>query len=161
MITVVLPVETHTPPLVTLLSDLVPAAVDGLVKAVVLSGDDSPALRSLCDDSGAVLVSASGSRGQRLAAGCAAARGDWILTLDPETVLPEGWRGPIERHLTAGGGQAAWLPRHGLWARLAAPPLGVLVRLQDYRAAGGFKSGEGAERTLIRTLGAKRLTGPF
>jgi hypothetical protein len=157
MITVVVPVQRHSPPLVSLLSDLVPAAVDGLVKAVVLAGDGGEALRSLSDDSGAVLVSVSGDRGRQLAAGCAVARGDWILTLDPDAVLAEGWRGPIERHLTAGGGAAAWLSKPGLLARLTVQPLGVLVRRLDYEAAGGFKPGEGAEKALIRKLGARRL----
>jgi hypothetical protein len=157
MITVVVPVQRHSPPLVSLLSDLVPAAVDGLVKAVVLAGDDGEALRSLSDDSGAVLVSVSGDRGRQLAAACAAVRGDWILTLDPETVLPEGWRAPVEKHLTGGAGAAAWLSRPGVLARLTTLPLGVLVRRLDYEAAGGFKPGQGAEKALIRTLGAKRI----
>lgn len=157
MITVVLPVQQHSPPLVSLLSDLVPAAVDGLVKAVVLAGDDGEALRSLSEDSGAVLVSVSGDRGRQLAAGCAAVRSDWILTLDPETMLPEGWRAPIEKHLTGGAGAAAWLSKPGLLARLMSPPLGVLVRRLDYEKAGGFKPGQGAEKALIRAVGARRV----
>jgi hypothetical protein len=157
MITVVIPVLRHSPPLVSLLSDLVPAAVDGLVKAVVLAGDDGEALRSLSDDSGAVLVSVSGDRGRQLAAGCRAVRGDWILTLDPEAVLVDGWRAPIEKHLAGGAGAAAWLSKPGFVARLTGAPLGVLVRSRDYEATGGFRPGEGAEKALIRKLGAKRL----
>jgi hypothetical protein len=157
MITVVIPVQRHSPPLVSLLSDLVPAAVDGLVKAVVLAGDDGEALRSLADDSGAVLASVSGDRGRQLAAGCAAVRSDWILTLDAETVLPDGWRALIEKHLAGGAGAPAWLSKSGVFARLIGPPLGVLVRKLDYEAAGGFRPGEAAEKALIRALGAKRL----
>jgi len=157
MITIVIPVQRHSPPLVNLLSDLVPAAVDGLVKAVVLAGDDGEALRSLSEDSGAVLASVSGDRGRQLAAGCAAVRSDWILTLDPDTVLPDGWRAPIEKHLTGGAGAAAWWSKPGLVARLMVQPVGVLVRRLDYEASGGFKPGESAEKALIRALGAKRL----
>jgi hypothetical protein len=157
MITVVIPVQRHSPPLVSLLSSLVPAAVDSLVKAVVLAGDDGEALRSLSDDSGAVLVSVSGDRGRQLAAGCLVVRSDWILTLDPEAVLIEGWRAPIEKHLAGGAGAPAWLPKAGFAARLTGAPLGVLVRRLDYEAMGGFEPGEGAEKALIRALGARRL----
>lgn len=157
MITVVIPIQRHAPPLVALLSDLVPAAVDGLVKTVVLVGDDGDALRALSDGSGAVLVRVSGDRGTQLAAGCLAARGDWILTLDPETVLSEGWRAPIEKHLMGGAGAAGWLPKPGFIASFTSQPLGVLVRRLDYEAAGGFKPGETAEKALIRKLGAKRI----
>ena len=76
---------------------------------------------------------------------------------EQETVLPDGWRAPIEKHLSGGAGAAAWLSRPGFLARLTVTPLGVLVRRLDYEAAGGFKPGESAEKALIRALGAKRL----
>jgi len=137
---------------------LVPAAIDGLVKEVIVAGGgEDPMVLNLVEDSGARLVAADGDRGTRLAAGCAGARGDWILALDPATPLPDGWRAPVEAHLERGGGRAAWLGAPGLANRLSGRMLGLLARRTDYDAAGGFKPGSRPERALARALGAKRI----
>ena len=78
MISVVLVASEDLPGLAAQMALLVPAAVDGLVKEVILVADGEPGVEALVEDSGARLVTTSGDR---LAAGAAAARGDWILTL--------------------------------------------------------------------------------
>ena len=140
------------------LAALVPAAVDGLVKTViVVPAQTDRAVLALVEDSGARLVSASGDRGARLAAGAAVASGDWILTLDPALDLPEDWRGPVEAHLAGGGGSPAWFGPPGLVDRLTGRALGVLVRRADYTAGGGFAPGDRPEKALIRALRARRI----
>ena len=78
MISVVLIASEDLPGLAAQMAMLVPAAVDGLVKEVVLVAEDSlggaPGVVALAEDSGARLVTASGDVAARLAAGVAAAR---------------------------------------------------------------------------------------
>jgi hypothetical protein len=158
MISVILPAVAPVHALAQLLAQLVPAAVDGLVKEVVIAGVSEPGLEALIEDSGARFVTASGDRGALLAAGAAVARGDWILTLDPVRGLPEAWRGPVEAHLAGGAGAAALLLAPGAWlARLTAPPLGLLVRRLDYAATAGF-AGSAPEKALAGRLKARRVS---
>ncbi|MFT4252628.1 MAG: cell wall biosynthesis glycosyltransferase, partial [Caulobacter sp.] len=87
MISVILPAVAPGPQavhaLAQVLAQLVPAAVDGLVKEVVIAGVAEPGLDALVEDSGARFTAAFGDRGALLAAGATLARGDWILALDP------------------------------------------------------------------------------
>lgn len=160
MISVILPVVAPGPEsvhaLAQLLAQLVPAAVDGLVKEVVIAGPSEPGLDGLIEDSGARFVAASGDRGALLAAGAALARGDWILALDPTRALPETWRGPVEAHLAGGGAAALLLAPGGFIARLIAPPLGVLARRLDYAAGPGF-AGSAPEKALAARLKARTI----
>lgn len=152
MISVVLVASEDLPGLAAQMAMLVPAAVDGLVKEVVLVGDGEPGVEALAEDSGARLVTASGDVGARIAAGAAVARGDWILTLRSAPALREGWREPIEKHLAGGAGAPAALAvPGGLLAKLSPRLHGVLARRLDWPAQGGD------ERALARTLSAKRL----
>lgn len=157
MISVILPAVAPVHALAQILAQLVPAAVDGLVKEVLIAGAAEPGLDALIEDSGARFVAASGDRGALLAAGAAMARGDWILALDAARGLPESWRGPVEAHLAGGAGAAALLvPAGGLLARLAAAPLGLLVQRLDYAATAGF-GGSAPEKALAGRLKARRL----
>ena len=152
MISVVLIASEDLAGVAAQLAMLVPAAVDGLVKEVVLVDDGHPGVESLAEDSGARLVTTSGDVAARLAAGVAAARGDWILTLRGEPVLREGWREPVEKHLAGGAGTPAMLAAPGPFFDKLFPRLhGVLVRRLDWPAAGGD------EKALARALKAKRL----
>ena len=141
MISVVLVASADLPGLAAQMAMLVPAAVDGLVKEVVLVGDAEPGVEALAEDSGA-----------RLSAGAAMVRGDWILTLQSAPVLREGWREPIEKHLAGGAGAPAVLTSPGGLLSKVSPRLhGVLVRRLDWPASSGD------EKALAKTLKAKRL----
>lgn len=153
MISVVLVASEDLSGLAAQMSTLVPAAVDGLVKEVILVASDDlggePGVEVLAEDSGARLVTTSGDR---LAAGAAVARGDWILTLRSAPVLREGWREPIEKHLAGGAGAPAVLTVPGGMLSKLSPRLhGVLVRRLDWPASGGD------EKALAKALKAKRL----
>jgi glycosyltransferase involved in cell wall biosynthesis len=149
MITVVLPTQNSAARLVHVLPLLVPAAVDGLVKAVVFADAGSTdATLAIAEDSGARVVQATGDAGQRLAAGCAAVRSAWILALGEDLVLPEAWRTAIEAHLAGGGGKPAWIAAPGLFGR----PLAVLASRDAVDAAGGFKPGGDPLKALLGRL---------
>lgn len=148
MISVVLLASEDLPGLAAQMAMLVPAAVDGLVKEVILAGVSEPGVEALVEDSGARLVRVEGDPAACLAAGAAAARGDWILTLRAAPALREGWREPVEKHLAGGGGPAVLAAPGGLLARRLH---GVLVRRLDWPASGG------EERALAKALKARRL----
>ncbi len=129
-----------------------PAAVDGLVKAVVFADAGSTdATLAIAEDSGARVVQATGDEGARLAAGCAAANSAWILALGEDLVLPETWRTPVEAHLAGGGGKPAWIAASGLFGR----PLAVLASYEAVVAAGGFKSSRDLLKALLERLKPK------
>ena len=150
MISVVLLASEDLPGLAGQMAMLVPAAVDGLVKEVILVGASTSGIEALVEDSGARLVSVDGGAAAAFAAGTGAARGDWILTLRAAPALREGWREPVEKHLAGGGGAPAVLAAPG--GLLARRLHGVLARRLDWPANGGD------ERALAKTLKARRLT---
>ena len=115
----------------------------------MLVADGEPGVEALVEDSGARLVTTSGDR---LAAGAAVARGDWILTLRAAPALREGWREPVEKHLAGGAGAPAYLTvPGGVLSKLSPRLHGVLVRRLDWPASGGD------EKALAKALRAKRL----
>lgn len=149
MITVVLPTRDSAARLVHVLPLLVPAAVDGLIKAVVFADAGSTdATLAIAEDSGARVVQAAGDAGARLSAGCAAVKSAWILALGEDLVLPEGWRTPIEAHLAGGGGKPAWIAAPGLFGC----PLAVLASREAVEAAGDFTRGGDPLKTLLGRL---------
>lgn len=159
MITVVLPTQNSAARLVHVLPLLVPAAVDGLVKAVVFADAGSTdATLAIAEDSGARVVQAAGDAGQRLAAGCATVRTTWILALSEDLVLPEAWRAPVESQLAGGGGKPAFIAAPGLLG-LSGRARAVLAPREAVEAAGGFKPGGDPLKALLGRLkpGAARL----
>ena len=107
------------------LAALVPAAVDGLVRQVIIvdAGSTDRTLE-VADDAGATLVSGD------LRAGIAVARERWLLLLDPGARLPLGWDDAVRAHL-AGGDRPGVIrvgPRRGLLSLMApAPAVGLLT----------------------------------
>jgi glycosyltransferase involved in cell wall biosynthesis len=157
MITVVLPTCNSAARLVHVLPLLVPAAVDGLVKAVVFADAGSTDVTlDIAEDSGAWVVTSQGDTGTRLAAGCAAARSAWILALGEDLTLPEGWRTPVEAHLAGGGGKPAWIAAPGLLG-LPGRPLAVLASRDAVETAGGFTPGGDPLKALLRRLGPRAV----
>lgn len=92
MISVIIPTLNAEATLGETLSCLVPAAVEGLVKEViVVDGGSSDATARLVDGAGATFLTAPRGRGSQLAAGAAKARFQWLLFLHADTVLEPGW----------------------------------------------------------------------
>lgn len=92
MLSVVIPALNAEAGLAATLSALVPAAVDGLVREVVIvdGGSDDGTL-AIVDAVGARLVRSQPGRGVQLGCGAATARFPWLLFLHADTVLEAGW----------------------------------------------------------------------
>lgn len=130
MISVVVPSAQSARDLAGLLPVLVPAAVDGLVREVIVAeARPDAAILAICEDAGADLAA-------DLAAAAGRARGELILALPVHLRLRPGWEESVRRHLERGGGPAlvcAGPPT--LVERLAGPRLaGVLVRAEAARS---------------------------
>jgi rSAM/selenodomain-associated transferase 2 len=92
MISVVIPTLNAEATLAQTLAALVPAAVDGLVREViVVDGGSTDRTAGIVDSAGADLLHCTGGRGPQLAAGAERARFSWLLFLHADTMLEPGW----------------------------------------------------------------------
>jgi len=127
MISVVIATHDDGRTLGQTLASLVPAAVDGLVREVVLadagSTDDTLAI---AEDAGARVVRCEGPVEARLLEACRAARAEWLLILETSVSAPAGWEGPAGRHAERHAGRAAYWGRSGL-APFVTPAKALLV----------------------------------
>ncbi|HWA59730.1 MAG TPA: cell wall biosynthesis glycosyltransferase [Caulobacteraceae bacterium] len=117
MITVVFATLNDAEGLAQAMAELVPAAVDGLVREVVVADAGSTdATLEVADEAGATIVSGG------LRSAVAVARADWILALPPRPGLVPGWERAVERALQSRVGVRLVA---GPWPW--SPGLGVLV----------------------------------
>src|SRR5260221_113815 len=113
MISVVMAVQGDEARLGPALAALVPAAVDGLVKQVLLVGDAaSPGVRLLAEEMGADLA------GPDFKAACAGARGDWLMIFLRPYPLESGWESQVQAVLASGAGWARMSVRAEGWLQL-------------------------------------------
>ena len=156
MISVVIPALNAQQTLGQVLGGLTRAAIDGLVREVVVAdGGSTDATLEIADDAGASIVRAPGDRGAQLAVGCAAARPGWILTLRQDLQLLPGWEDVVAARLEGAPDAAAWIATGGrrLWPFGGpADGDGLLIPRPLYERAGGFAAGR-AESGLGRRLG--------
>lgn len=100
-ISVVIPTLNAEDQLPHALSSLGAGLEAGLIREVIFAdGGSTDGTARLADAAGAELVKAEKGRGQQLAAGCAAAQGDWLLILHADTALDDGWAGAALDHLS-------------------------------------------------------------
>lgn len=181
MLSVVIPTLNAERTLAATLAALVPAAIEGFVREViVVDGGSRDATLRVADAAGCTMLPAPRGRGAQLAAGAAAARCDWLLFLHADTVLDEDWVGAARRFIAAaetGSGREAAafsfaLDADGLGARLLerlvalrcllfAMPYGdqgLLMSRTLYDALGGFAPLEIMEDVnMVRRIGRRRL----
>jgi rSAM/selenodomain-associated transferase 2 len=153
------------------------AALGGLPEeVVVVDGGSSDGTPELASRLGALVVNAPRGRGRQIAAGVAAARGEWLLLLHADTVLAPGWEGEAWRFmdepsvragffrfaLDAAEQQARRLERMVAWrCRTLALPYGdqgLLVPRALLDAVGGVRDLPLMEDVdLVRRIGRRRL----
>src|SRR5690606_8727313 len=125
MISAIVPTRDSAEALQTLLAALVPAAVEGLVREVVVADAGSTDITPvICDDAGARLIQGG------LTAAARGARCDWLLVTPVDLRLLRGWHEIVTDHLKAGGGEALVLgygaPR-GFLQRFRAPEQSAML----------------------------------
>lgn len=177
MISVVIPTLNAETTLGAALTPLVRAAVDGLVKEVVVAdGGSEDATLSVAEDAGARVIRAERGRGRQLRAGCEAARGDWLLMLHADTRLSTDWAaaasGHVERRPEHAGyfrfrlddpARVARLWEAGVAARCFATGMaygdqGLLLPRRLYDTVGGYPPWSLMEDVEItRRIGRSRL----
>ncbi|WP_420411909.1 glycosyltransferase [Roseibium sp.] len=98
MISVIIPTENSEVDLVHALAALVPAAAEGVVREVIIvDGGSTDNTDKVADAAGCTFVTHEGPRSARLAYGAKIAkRGDWLLFLQPETLLESGWHHEVQ-----------------------------------------------------------------
>lgn len=102
MISVIIPTLDAEAGLAATLSALVPAAVDGLVREVVIAdGGSRDRTLEIAEDAGVVILKTGAGRGHQLRAGAAKARFPWLLFLHADTVLDSGWEREAGQHIDA------------------------------------------------------------
>lgn len=181
MLSIVIPTLNAASTLPATLASLAEAAWSGLdAEIVVADGGSRDATASVARTAGARVIAVAPGRGRQLAAGAAAARGDWLLFLHADTRLAPGWA-MLVRSFCAGSdniSRAAWfrfalddpapsarrIERLVAWrcARFALPygDQGLLLRRASYDSVGGFRELPLMEDVdLIRRLGRARLVG--
>ncbi len=92
MISVVIPTLDAEKVLPATLTALVPAAMEGVVREVIIvDGGSTDRTREIADHAGAEVITTPANRGGQLRAGAHAARHPWLLFLSSDAVLDAGW----------------------------------------------------------------------
>ena len=136
MISVVIATRNDQRRLGRTLAALVPSAVDGLVRQVIVADlGSTDATPEIADDAGAVVIKGP------LAEACATAKEDWLLILDPGAKLADGWERAAHDHIVrvARPGVIRLGQRRGLLGMMSpAPAVGLLLRKVEVPAEGGL-----------------------
>jgi len=182
MITAILVTRDNEIDLAFALAPLVSAAVEGVLREVIVVDDGSrDATLAVADAAGCKIVRGAGR--DALIDAADDAKSDWLLFLSPLSVLDAGWYGEamsfIDRAILSGNGRRAaaafrlgraepgFKARLAEWiasfrSRVVAAPYeeqGLLVSRSLYRSVGGHRALRAmADVDLARRIGGRRLT---
>ncbi len=124
---------------------------------LVVDGGSSDRTVELAGAAGAVVLHAARGRGRQMNAGAAAARGDVLLFVHADTLLPDGYRDELERVLEdpavrwgrfdvsfdEGGPLLRWIARLISWRsrlfRSATGDQAIFVRSDDFESVGAYR----------------------
>ena len=180
MLSVVIATQDSERALLPTLAALVPGALAGVVREVIVADAGSrDATADIADGAGCRVLASNGTRGARLKAAADAARAPWLLFLQPGVVPDATWIDETKRFVEESelGGRAnahAAVFRRAsathrpvlvealdlLWAALGSRPKasqGLLIGKNLYDAVGGHRELEDPERELIGRLGHRRI----
>lgn len=183
MISVIIPTLNAEATLAVTLASLIDAAVEGLVREVlVVDGGSGDRTRRIVDQAGAELIEAAPGRGRQLAEGAKRARMPWLLFLHADTRLPADWQDEVTQFIQGIENGAAPPTAAAFRFRLddkgvAPRTLEALVRLRCaalrlpygdqglliqralYQSVGGYADLPIMEDVdIIRRLGRRRVT---
>ncbi|NQV56885.1 MAG: glycosyltransferase [Rhodospirillales bacterium] len=146
---------------------------------IVADGGSTDGTRIIAEESTARVVHSAAGRGQQMAAGAAAADGDWLLFLHADTVLEQGWREQVSAFMVkAGASYDAGVFKFALddpsaaarrlerlvafrckYLALPYGDQGLLISRSFYQAIGGFAPIPLFEDVdIIRRIGRPRIT---
>jgi hypothetical protein len=182
LISVIIPTKNSERQLVLVLAALVQGVTAGVLRDVILADADSTDdTAAIADAAGCTLFSSMHDMGMRLRQGAAMARGRWLLFLQPNSILEEGWPREIATFLETverrGLGDRTvatfrlsvdgygFKPRFGeavAAARLALLGLpqagqGLLISRRHYERLGGHPSGVAPQKRLFSRIGRRRI----
>jgi rSAM/selenodomain-associated transferase 2 len=157
-------------------------AIKGLqvpeLELVVSDGGSTDGTPTIASGLGARVVTAAKGRASQLRAGAAAARGEWLLFLHPDTRLAEGWAARVAGFIAnpANLGRAAaftfrldtdapwahrleaFVERRSRWLALPTGRQGLLIGRSYYDALGGYPELPSMEDVdMIGRIGGERL----
>jgi len=111
VISVIIPTLDDEAMLGRALHPLVPAAVAGLVREVIVADAGSTdASLEIADDAGCRILTGLPPGEGRARAAASVASSDWLMILDPSAQLLSGWESAVRGHIERGRGQAAFIP---------------------------------------------------
>jgi len=181
MLSVVIPTQDSERALLPTLTALVPGAVAGMVREVIVAdGGSRDATAEIADGAGCRVLVATGPGGARLKAAAAAAHGPWLLFLQPGSVPDATWIDETRRFVEAAALRGCADMYAAAFRRVPAtfrptliealallgsalgarprPSQGLLITKALYARLGGHASrGDAPERDLIRRLGRRRI----
>lgn len=153
MLSIVVPVRGEEPAVAARFARL---AADPGAEVLVADGGGDPATAEAFRAIGARVLTGSGTRGSRLARAAAEARGDALLFLHSDSLLPEGALDAVRRALAGGAAAgafslayqdagpalrwiAAWANLRSRWFKLPFGDQGIFCARDAYDRAGGFR----------------------
>jgi len=181
MLTVIIPTHNSERALVPTLAMLVPGALTGTVREVIVADNGSTdATAEVVDVAGCDIVVSQAPLATRLKSAAAAARGTWLMFLRPGVVLDAAWleevarvvetavlRGTVDTHAAVfrrappDAGEPLLRQLGGVLAgalRGPHPDQGLLISRQCYDRVGGHRAeASDPERDLLRRVGRRRL----
>jgi len=180
LLSVLIPTRDSERVLIPTLAALVAGSAAGIVRDVLIAdGGSRDDTEKIADAAGCAFVAGPADPGARLRAAAHAARGNWLLFLDPASVLDEGWTrevraftdnadrsGLAERRAATfrlrkeGFGMKPLLAEAAAATRLALigrprAEQGLLIAKRFYQSLGGHGDGETAHRRLVGRIGRR------
>jgi len=135
MISVLIPTFNSERLLVPTLSALVAGSAEGLLREVILAdGGSTDGTEKIADAAGCEFRRGPPDADERLKAAAAGARGDWLLFLEPSSVLEEGWTREVAKFVE-GAERAGQAEICAAVFRLTIDDYGFSPRVKELAAA--------------------------